>query len=136
MKQWRKLMPKLSAREDHSWVRPDRSPERLPKGNRWNGKQRRRVEGSYVKDKNKNKYLKKPKKVTKGNGEEGRSGERICWYQKVKPVPIWHFEKLLAPWVLTLWIDWSMNIHVHRSPRDWWKKDIKKIKTTYPEILT
>lgn len=32
--------------------------------------------GSYVKEKNKNKSLKKPKEVPKGNGEEGRNGER------------------------------------------------------------
>lgn len=56
--------------------KPDRSPERLPKEIDEMVSSSEKWKGSYVKEKNKNKSLKKPKEVPKGNGEEGRSGER------------------------------------------------------------
>lgn len=90
-------MPKLNTREDHSWVRPDKSPERLPKGNRWNGNQQWKVEGKLCKRKEQKQISKETKGSSKGKWGGGEEwGKRICWHQRAKAVPIWHFERLLA----------------------------------------
>lgn len=53
--------------------------------------------GSYVKEKKQKQISKETKGSSKGKWGGGEEwGKRIYWHQKVKPVSIWHFEKLLA----------------------------------------